>query len=98
MSLEKVHIQEGTEEAEPLWNPGDSFPLVRWWDGVVRGNDPAILRAALSLPDGPAEVVLPVGRAVAYLTIDVTQALDRIDPDWQISLQGAGPSPLSQRT
>lgn len=94
LSLEKVRIQSGVEEPDELWNPGDQRPQMRWWDGEVYGDDPAVLRAALGLPDGSVDVVLPLGRAVAYLTIDVTQHADRIDLEWRIGLQGAGPSPL----
>jgi hypothetical protein len=94
LSLAKVRIQGGVEESDQLWNPGEPALQLRWWEGEASGTDPGVLRSAWGLPDGPVEVVLPVGRAVAYLTIDVTQHVDRIDPEWQISLQGAGPSPL----
>ncbi|MGW2985444.1 hypothetical protein [Streptomyces goshikiensis] len=95
MSLPKVRIQEGVEEPDSIWaRPGEPALLTRWWEGEASGYDPHVFRAALGLPDGPADVVLPMGRAVAYVTVDATQHLGRIDPEWRITLQGSGPSPL----
>ncbi|MFB7171100.1 hypothetical protein ACFCYM_09800 [Streptomyces sp. NPDC056254] len=97
LSLSKVRIQEGVEESAPVWvNPGEPVLEMRWWEGEASGDDPAILRSAWALPDGPVEVILPTGRrAMAYVAVDVPGRLDDTDTEWQISLQGAGPSPLS---
>lgn len=98
LSLEKVRIREGVEEPDNLWHPHGPSLQTRWWEGEVHGYGFATLYAAQDLPDGPVDIVLPLGRAVAYLTIDVMYHVDRIDPEWRIGLQGAGPSPLGQRT
>lgn len=95
LNLPTVRIRDGVEESDPVWvSPGEpAVQLLRWWEGEASGDDPHILQAAYALPDGLIDVVLPMGRAVAYVTVEVTQHADRIDPEWQITLQGSGPSP-----
>jgi hypothetical protein len=97
LSLPKVRIREGVEERDPLWaSPGEPVLQRRWWEGEASGDAPDILRSAWALPDGPVEVILPTGRrAMAYVTVDITRGLDEPYPDWQLTLQGAGPSPLA---
>ncbi|MFG2617803.1 hypothetical protein ACGFXC_09240 [Streptomyces sp. NPDC048507] len=96
LSLPEVLIQEGVNESDQSWDFSAPSVQTRWWAGEACGDDPAVLRAVWGLPDGPVEVVLSVGRAAAaFLTIEVTQHADQIDPEWQIVLQGTGPSPLS---
>lgn len=97
LSLPKVRIQDGVEETDPVWqNLGEPALAMRWWEGEASGDDPALLRSAWRLPDGPVEVALPDGRrAMAYVTVDVTKHLDTPYPEWQMTLQGTGPSPLA---
>ncbi|MFD6968373.1 hypothetical protein [Streptomyces sp. NPDC059949] len=95
LDLPKVRIQEGVEESDWSWErPGELTLAMRWWEGEALGNDPHVLRTAYGLLEGPVDVVLPTGRAVAYLTLNVTHHVGEMYPQWEIGLQGAGRSPL----
>ncbi|MFE7099768.1 hypothetical protein [Streptomyces erythrochromogenes] len=98
LSLPKIRIREGVEASDSVWvSPGEPVLQMRWWEGEASGDDSAIrnLGAAWDLADGPVEVILPTGRrAMGYLTVDVPGRLDDTETEWQLTLHGAGPSPL----